>query len=268
MTFLRSQTASSLAVYSMQQNHVSARLPYVRGSSSTAEWRTDNPCDRILHLLGPQHDVVTHHRALPYGEVAAAIEKARAAKPSGVGAAWVPVVLPGLGRREDRSSAGGCRGGAGACGEEQGGGRLHANRPVRAEASAHGGLVGVSGRPGNGRRDLTLSPRRARKPFRSESVTCRFTAPYAVDCEKNGCGHEGLGTRNPDWCAQCARMGDSPLCNRPFPLLPTCYQPSLPRRGADNSLSGTIPLLGTRPMELLPHPVWSGRRRDGSLDRD
>ena len=48
------------------------------------EWRTDNPCDRILHLLGPQHDVVTHHRALPHGEVAAAIGKVRAAEPGGV----------------------------------------------------------------------------------------------------------------------------------------------------------------------------------------
>ena len=45
------------------------------------EWRTDNPCDRILHLLGPQHDVVTHHRALPHGEVAAAIDKVQAAEP-------------------------------------------------------------------------------------------------------------------------------------------------------------------------------------------
>ena len=43
------------------------------------EWRTDNPCDRILHLLGPQHDVVTHHKALPHGEVAAVVAKVRAA---------------------------------------------------------------------------------------------------------------------------------------------------------------------------------------------
>ena len=48
------------------------------------EWRTDNPCDRILHLLGPQHDVVTHHRALPHGEVATAIGKVRAAEPGRV----------------------------------------------------------------------------------------------------------------------------------------------------------------------------------------
>ena len=48
------------------------------------EWRTDNPCDRILHLLGPQHDVVKHHRALPHGEVQGAIEKVRAAEPGRV----------------------------------------------------------------------------------------------------------------------------------------------------------------------------------------
>ena len=42
------------------------------------EWRTDNPCDRTLHLLGPQHDVVTHHKALPHGEVAAAVARVRA----------------------------------------------------------------------------------------------------------------------------------------------------------------------------------------------
>ncbi len=48
------------------------------------EWRTDNPCDRILHLLGPQHDVVTHHKALPHGEVAAAVAKVRAGDPGRV----------------------------------------------------------------------------------------------------------------------------------------------------------------------------------------
>ena len=50
------------------------------------EWRTDNPCDRILHLLGPQHDAVTHRKALPRGEVAAAIEKVRAAESAQAGA--------------------------------------------------------------------------------------------------------------------------------------------------------------------------------------
>jgi len=45
------------------------------------DWRTDNPCDRLLHLLGPQHDVVKHHQALPHREVGAAIDKARAADP-------------------------------------------------------------------------------------------------------------------------------------------------------------------------------------------
>ena len=48
------------------------------------DWRTDNPCDRLLPVLGPQHDVVRHHRALPHREVAAAIEKVRAAEPGRV----------------------------------------------------------------------------------------------------------------------------------------------------------------------------------------
>ena len=37
------------------------------------EFRIDNPCDRIDPVLGPQGDVVQHMRALPHGEVAAAI---------------------------------------------------------------------------------------------------------------------------------------------------------------------------------------------------
>ena len=50
------------------------------------DWRTDNPCDRLRSVLGPQHDVVQHHRALPHREVAAAIEKVRAADPAKVDA--------------------------------------------------------------------------------------------------------------------------------------------------------------------------------------
>ena len=42
------------------------------------EFRIDNPCDRIDPVLGPQRDVVKHMRALPHGEVAAAIRTARA----------------------------------------------------------------------------------------------------------------------------------------------------------------------------------------------
>ena len=34
------------------------------------EFRIDNPCDRIGLVLGPQHDVVQHMRALPHREVA------------------------------------------------------------------------------------------------------------------------------------------------------------------------------------------------------
>ena len=42
------------------------------------EFRIDNPCDRVVPVLGTQHDVVQHMRALPHREVPAAIERVRA----------------------------------------------------------------------------------------------------------------------------------------------------------------------------------------------
>ena len=51
---------------------------------SVLEWaialdmRNDNPCDRVLPVLGPQNDIVTHRQALPHQDVAAAIETVRA----------------------------------------------------------------------------------------------------------------------------------------------------------------------------------------------
>ena len=50
---------------------------------SVLEWaiamdlRNDNPCDRVLPVLGPQNDIVTHRQALPHKDVAAAIETVR-----------------------------------------------------------------------------------------------------------------------------------------------------------------------------------------------
>ena len=41
------------------------------------EYRTDNPCDRVLSVLGPQNRVVKHMRALPHREVGAALAKVR-----------------------------------------------------------------------------------------------------------------------------------------------------------------------------------------------
>ncbi len=40
--------------------------------------RNDNPCDRVLPVLGPQNDIVQHHQALPHKNMAAAIETVRA----------------------------------------------------------------------------------------------------------------------------------------------------------------------------------------------
>ena len=44
------------------------------------EYRTDNPCDRIGPVLGPQRDVVRHMRALPHRDVAGALEAVRSSK--------------------------------------------------------------------------------------------------------------------------------------------------------------------------------------------
>ena len=54
------------------------RLHAVLEWAVAMEFRIDNPCDRIGPVLGPQHDVVQHMRALPHREVAAAIRTARA----------------------------------------------------------------------------------------------------------------------------------------------------------------------------------------------
>ncbi len=48
------------------------------------EMHNDNPCDRILPVLGPQNEVVQHRQALPHHEVAAAIRAIRAER-AGVG---------------------------------------------------------------------------------------------------------------------------------------------------------------------------------------
>ena len=51
---------------------------------SVIEWaialdmRNDNPCDRVLPVLGPQNDIVTHRQALHHRDVATAIETVRA----------------------------------------------------------------------------------------------------------------------------------------------------------------------------------------------
>ena len=39
--------------------------------------RNDNPCDRVLPVLAPQNDIVTHRQARPHKDVAAAIETVR-----------------------------------------------------------------------------------------------------------------------------------------------------------------------------------------------
>ena len=54
------------------------RIRAVLEWSIAMEHRTDNPCDRIGPVLGPQREVVRHMRALPHREVAAAVDTVRA----------------------------------------------------------------------------------------------------------------------------------------------------------------------------------------------
>ncbi len=56
------------------------RIGAVLEWSIAMEHRTDNPCDRIGAVLGPQRDIVRHMRALPHQDVAAALETVRASR--------------------------------------------------------------------------------------------------------------------------------------------------------------------------------------------
>ena len=57
---------------------VRQRLRTVLEWAVAMEYRTDNPCDRVVAVLGAQDDVVRHMPALPHREVGAALRKVRA----------------------------------------------------------------------------------------------------------------------------------------------------------------------------------------------
>ena len=59
---------------------VRQRIHAVLEWSIALDMRNDNPCDRVLPVLGPQNDIVTHRQALPHKDVAAAIETVRESK--------------------------------------------------------------------------------------------------------------------------------------------------------------------------------------------
>ncbi len=72
LTPIRHRKASSA-------RRVRQRLRAVLEWALAMEYRIDNPSDRIGPVLGAQQDVVEHMRALPHGEVAAAIRTVREA---------------------------------------------------------------------------------------------------------------------------------------------------------------------------------------------
>ena len=59
---------------------VRQRIRAVLDWAIALDMRSDNPCDRVLPVLGPQNDIVTHRLALPHKDVAAAIETVRTSK--------------------------------------------------------------------------------------------------------------------------------------------------------------------------------------------
>ena len=56
---------------------VHQRMRSVFGWAVAMEYRTDNLCDRVRSVLGPQNRVVRHMKALSHREVGSAIRKAR-----------------------------------------------------------------------------------------------------------------------------------------------------------------------------------------------
>ena len=59
---------------------VRQRISAVMEWAVVMEFRTDNPCDRVGAVLGPQRAVVQHQRAVPHTEVAAAIKTVLASR--------------------------------------------------------------------------------------------------------------------------------------------------------------------------------------------
>ena len=59
---------------------VRQRIDAVLEWSIAMEHRADNPCGRVVPVLGPQRDAVRHMRALPHRDVAAAVATVRASK--------------------------------------------------------------------------------------------------------------------------------------------------------------------------------------------
>ena len=76
-------TGSSRAIRHIKPETARAVRP---AHSSALAWaiatdlRNDNPCDRVLPVLGPQGDIMQHMRALPHLDVAAAVETVQSAE--------------------------------------------------------------------------------------------------------------------------------------------------------------------------------------------
>ena len=89
---------------------VRQRIGAVMDWAIAMQLRTDNPCDRLGPVLGPQQDLVQHMRALPHAEVAAAIRTVWASEATtAVKLAFEFLVLTAARSGEVRGAQGGRR---------------------------------------------------------------------------------------------------------------------------------------------------------------
>lgn len=107
----------------------------------------DDKLVEALHIAAKIHREIGGQSALAdtIEQAAAALEAAAEGLRAAVHCARVPIIVPGLGSRDDSAPGGGCRNGAGAHDPEQGRSGLPTREPAGEAARVDGGLGGVSG---------------------------------------------------------------------------------------------------------------------------
>ena len=158
--------------------------------------------------------------------------------------ARLPVLVPGLGCRADRPSAGGHRGGAGARGPEQGRSGLRAVGPVRAAAAAHGRLGDVLRRT-SGRFLAALTRRRGRRRLWPDGGIRPDTD--RIDDDYPASGH-GQAVALCDNDGEAEVVGDEPI---------HCRERRPGAAGSRGSRGRSVPL----PDSQCTHIGYAGSRR-------
>ena len=115
---------------------VRQRISAVLDWAVAMEYRSDNPCDRLGPLVFPSQG----GKPISITRLPRLLQESQ----GGRRAARLPVIVPGLGRGTDESSARGGRGGARACGGQPDRGGVRPLGPVRAPAPADGRVGDLS----------------------------------------------------------------------------------------------------------------------------